>query len=46
VAGLLAIDAIFPPALAEHEGFRKTLIGALSALRERGARATIEDRFG
>ena len=46
VAGLLAIDAIFPPALAEHEGFRKTLVGALSTLREKGARATIEDRFG
>jgi len=46
VAGLLAIDAIFPPELAEHEGFRRTLIGALSALREKGARAMIEDRFG
>jgi len=46
VAGLLAIDAIFPPELAEHDGFRRTLTGALSALREKGARATIEDRFG
>jgi len=46
VAGLLAIDAIFPPALTEHDGFRRTLTGALSALREKGARATIEDRFG
>jgi fructuronate reductase len=46
VAGFLAIDAIFPPQLAEHEGFRKTLIAALSALREKGSRATIEDRFG
>ena len=46
VAGLLAIDAIFPPALAAHQGFRETLTGALSALREKGARATIEDRFG
>ena len=46
VAGLLAIDAIFPPELAEHEGFRQTLTAALSALREKGAMATIEDRFG
>ncbi len=46
VAGLLAIDAIFPPALAEHAGFRKTLTAALATLREKGARATIEDRFG
>jgi fructuronate reductase len=46
VAGLLAIDAIFPPALAEHEGFRRALTDALAALRDKGARATIEDRFG
>jgi len=46
VAGLLAIDAIFPPALAGHQGFRETLTDALAALREKGARATIEDRFG
>ena len=46
VAGLLAIDAIFPLALAEHAGFRKTLTAALTALRDKGARATIEDRFG
>jgi fructuronate reductase len=45
-AGLLAIDAIFPPRLAEHEGFRKTVTDALTALRARGARAVIEDRFG
>jgi len=44
--GLLAIDAIFPPRLAEHPGFRKTLIDALAALRAKGARAVIEDRFG
>ena len=46
VAGLLAIDAIFPPLLAEHDGFRRTLTDALAALRSKGARATIEDRFG
>jgi fructuronate reductase len=46
VAGLLAIDAIFPLALAEHAGFRRTLTGALAALRDKGARAMIEDRFG
>jgi len=46
VAGLLAVDAIFPRELAEDEGFRVTLTRALSALREKGARATIEDRFG
>jgi len=46
VAGLLAIDAIFPLSLAEHEGFRKTLTSALATLRNKGARATIEDRFG
>ena len=46
VAGLLAIDAIFPPALAAHDGFRRTLVEALTALRTKGARATIEERFG
>ena len=46
VAGLLAIDAIFPLSLAEHAGFRRTLTGALAALRDKGARAMIEDRFG
>ena len=46
VAGLLAIDAIFPPALAAHAGFRETLRAALASLREKGARAVIEDRFG
>jgi len=46
VAGLLAIDAIFPPLLAEHDGFRRTLTGALAALRAKGARAAIEERFG
>jgi fructuronate reductase len=46
VAGLLAIDAIFPPLLAEHDGFRRTLTDALAALRSKGAKATIEDRFG
>jgi fructuronate reductase len=46
VAGLLAIDAIFPPALAAHDGFRQTLVDALTALRTKGARATIQERFG
>lgn len=46
VAGLLAIDAVFPPALAGHEGFRRALIDALQSLREKGARDTLEERFG
>ena len=46
VAGLLAIDAIFPAALTEHDGFRKTLVNALATLRAKGARRTIEERFG
>lgn len=46
VARLLAIDAVFPPALAAHEGFRGTLAEALATLRQKGARATIEERFG
>ena len=46
VARLLAIDAIFPAALAAHDGFRGTLTDALAALRQKGARATIEERFG
>ncbi|WP_116091356.1 mannitol dehydrogenase family protein [Sphingomonas crusticola] len=45
VAGLLAIDAIFPPALAEHPGFRTALTSALGALRAKGARGTLEERF-
>jgi fructuronate reductase len=46
VARLLAIDAIFPPALAAHQAFRRTLADALATLRQKGARATIEERFG
>lgn len=46
VAGLLAIDAIFPPLLAEHDGFRRTLVNALATLRAKGARGTIEERLG
>jgi fructuronate reductase len=46
VARLLAIDAIFPPVLAAHQAFRHTLADALATLRQKGARATIEERFG
>jgi len=46
VGRLLAIDAIFPPALAAHEALRSALIQSLAALREEGARAVIEDKFG
>jgi hypothetical protein len=46
VAGLLALDAIFPPPLAQDARFRAMLIGALGALREKGARAVLEESFG
>lgn len=46
VAGLLAIDAIFPPAIAQQEDLRTALTAALASLRANGARATIEERFG
>ena len=46
VAGLLAIDAIFPPALAAHDGLRAMLVQSLATLREKGARGTVEQRFG
>ncbi|WP_420136217.1 mannitol dehydrogenase family protein [Sphingomonas sp.] len=45
VAKLLAIDAIFPPRLAEHPALRTALVDALSHLRSKGARALIEARF-
>jgi fructuronate reductase len=46
VARLLAIDAIFPPRLAGHAGLRTALTDALAALRDKGARSVIGDRFG
>jgi fructuronate reductase len=46
VRGLLAIDAIFPPALAAHDGFAAALTQALDDLRQKGARTTVEERFG
>jgi fructuronate reductase len=46
VRGLLAIDAIFPPALAAHDGFAGSLTQALEDLRNKGARTTVEERFG
>ena len=46
VAGLLAIDTIFPPVLAQHDGFRSTLVAALATLREKGARALLKEQFG
>jgi fructuronate reductase len=44
VAGLLAIEAIFPPELAAHSGFAATLTQWLDLLRQKGARAVIEER--
>jgi fructuronate reductase len=46
VRGLLAIDAIFPPALAAHDGFTASLVHSLEDLRQKGARAVMEERFG
>ncbi|HWI85939.1 MAG TPA: mannitol dehydrogenase family protein [Sphingomonas sp.] len=46
VASMLAIDPIFPPGLAGHEGFRRTLVTALTDLRAKGARALLKERFG
>jgi fructuronate reductase len=46
VARLLAIDAIFPPRLATDRHFGHALTDALATLRQKGARATIEERFG
>jgi fructuronate reductase len=43
VAALLAIDAIFPPALAADEGLRESLVRHLTSLAANGARATIEE---
>jgi len=42
VAGLLSIDAIFPPALAADQTFRAVLIRHLTSLAAAGARATVE----
>jgi fructuronate reductase len=42
VAAMLAIDAIFPPALATDAGFRETLATHLARLERDGARATLE----
>ncbi|CAN5518551.1 mannitol dehydrogenase family protein [soil metagenome] len=42
VAALLAIDAIFPPSLAADPLFRESLTRHLTALHEKGARATLE----
>jgi fructuronate reductase len=44
VAGLLAIEAIFPPELAAHSGLAATLTQWLDLLRQKGARAVIEER--
>ncbi|WP_294395498.1 mannitol dehydrogenase family protein [uncultured Sphingomonas sp.] len=42
VRGLLAIDAIFPPALAANDSFAGQLTRLLDGLRQKGARAMIE----
>ncbi len=46
VAGMLAIDAIFPPALTANHAFRATLVDALTALRARGAQGVLAERYG
>ncbi|WP_442680147.1 mannitol dehydrogenase family protein [Sphingomonas sp. ASY06-1R] len=46
VGGLLSIDAIFPPRLAEHAAFRRLLTASLSALRAEGAQAVIDRHYG
>jgi fructuronate reductase len=40
VNALLAIEAIFPPAVGQDNEFRATLIHHLTNLREKGARST------
>ena len=44
VAALMAMEAIFPPALADDDGLRALLTRHLTALTERGALAVLQSR--